>query len=315
MNINLNTKVHGRFKFVVRKADTHKISKETDWFDNLVLNQGLDLMATISWFSGVQVGTGNSEPIATQTQLDSRIAQTTKLATGVPTEYGASPISPYFLWRRSTYRFDAGVFNNTNLSEVAIITSSVIATGNNRIWNRALIRDINGNPTTITLLSDEYLDVLCEVRAYFNENDVSSTVDLLDKNNGLINKVNLLTRPADVTKAFRRLGDELNAIGSFLSSCHGSKNPIAAINLAPSGSEWGTASYSGLTAEPYVSGSNKLNFKLLVPINQADGVAIRSVYMIGMLGNSQTEFTPPITKNNTQTFTINYTLSWGRYTS
>ena len=192
--INIKEKMGtcGRFNLIVRKAQTNEIVRETGWFDNLVLDQGLDAMANGSWFASCKVGTGNSTPVATQTQLDAYKA----LSINVQTETrGASSVAPYYKWSRKTFRFKAGDFNNTNLSEVAI---GLGGTGDGAgIWNRALIKDGLGNPTVLTVLADEVLDVLCEIRVYQSQADINGHFNLLDKNGNIIHNDSVVRELAE----------------------------------------------------------------------------------------------------------------------
>lgn len=50
MNFNTNIEIGARFKLVVRKSSDNSISKETEWFHNLVLNSGLNRMSEGVWY-------------------------------------------------------------------------------------------------------------------------------------------------------------------------------------------------------------------------------------------------------------------------
>ena len=60
-----------------------------------------------------------------------------------------------------------------NVSELA---TGWQASGNNSIYSRALIRDENGNPTSITVLEDEQLRVSWEHRWYFSLTPVTGVI-------------------------------------------------------------------------------------------------------------------------------------------
>ena len=148
MKLEATARVGALFKFTVRKADTHEITKETGWFHNLVLNSGLDRMGVGTWVDRCMVGSGNSTPIITQTKLDSHLAQTQIL---VGTSSGGVQVAtlPYYWYGTCTYRFNAGVATGT-VAEVAL------GWGVDQCWNRSLIRDLNGSPISLTILADEY---------------------------------------------------------------------------------------------------------------------------------------------------------------
>lgn len=154
MNVQINNSVGARFKLVVRKASTEEITRETEWFKNIVLDTGLNQMSVGTWIDRVRVGSGNSTPVASQTQLDNTIASTTALFGGSGTVSQQTTTSPYYLAANRTYRFAEGVAAG-NISEVGCGWGNGLD-----LWNRALVKDLNGNPTTITVLSDEFLDVI-----------------------------------------------------------------------------------------------------------------------------------------------------------
>ncbi|GEM_PF-5927999 len=314
MNIEIKAQVGARFKFEARNAKTDELTKETDWFCNMVLDQGLDLMATTDWFYGVQVGTGTSEPSFTQTQLDARFAQsTTKFGA---TTYGASDSAPYYIYVRSTYRFAAGVFNNTILGEVAIVCDSKISSENNKIINRARIKDAAGIATTLPMANDEYLDVTCEVRCYIDSSDVISSIPLLNKSGVVTQQLKLTTRPALITTAKNQLGQVFNKIGSSGSLVFGSPNPLSAINLNPTGNVWTPGSApAGITVKEYVAGSHQLDFTKIVDINVGNDTALKTLFIKTSLIDTQTQIEPPLIKNNTQKFIFEYSLTWSRYVS
>lgn len=156
MNLQTGAKIGAKFKFIVKKQDG-SISKETDWFHNLVLDAGLLRMPIGPWIDRCCVGSGNSTPIASQASLDAFVASTTVSLNG---QAGwDSTTNPTYLYERNTWRFAQGAAKG-NLSEVGL------GWGDNTLWNRALIKDTTGNPATITILADEVLDVVAEIRVY-----------------------------------------------------------------------------------------------------------------------------------------------------
>ena len=156
MNLQTGAKIGAKFKFIVKKQDG-SISKEIDWFHNLVLDAGLLRMPIGTWIDRCCVGSGNSTPIASQASLDAFVASTT---VSLNNQAGwDSTTNPTYLYERNTWRFAQGAAKG-NLSEVGL------GWGDNTLWNRALIKDTVGNPATITILADEVLDVVAEIRVY-----------------------------------------------------------------------------------------------------------------------------------------------------
>lgn len=66
MNVQINNSVGARFKLVARKASTEEITRETEWFKNIVLDAGLNQMSVGTWIDRVRVGSGNSTPVASR---------------------------------------------------------------------------------------------------------------------------------------------------------------------------------------------------------------------------------------------------------
>lgn len=178
MRFNANFQVGAVFKCIVKKSETDEIVRETGEFSNIVLNSGITQMLSNVWIDRCCVGSGNSTPTVTQTALDNFIASTTTTSPGTSSLGGMQVAEePYYWYGRSTWRFAVGVATG-NLSEIGL------GWGNANLWNRALIKDNNGTPTTITVLSDEYLDVFCEVRVYPSTS--SGSFDVIDKFNNIV---------------------------------------------------------------------------------------------------------------------------------
>lgn len=187
MNFNTKCGVGAVLKLIVRKVCTDEIVRETPEFHNIVLTTGLERMAVNTWIDRCVVGTGNSTPIASQVALDNFLASTTTVATDIQDTGGIQVTTePYYWFGRRTWRFANGVATG-NISEVGL------GWGNSNLWNRALVKDINGNPTTITVLADEYLDVVSEVRVYPKES--TGSFNLVDKVGTVISTHSYVTQP------------------------------------------------------------------------------------------------------------------------
>ena len=132
--------------------------------------------------------------------------------------------SPYYRWAKVTWRFGQGVAAG-NISEVGL------GWGNSNLWNRALIKDANGNPTTITVLSDEYLDVVSEIRDYPTLSS-SGSFNLLDKTGAIINTYTVLGSPylQQSSTTFQKIGAD------YLYVYSGVKND--AVTSAPTTQGW-----------------------------------------------------------------------------
>lgn len=175
---NVKQEVSGRYRFTIRRPDG-TVRHETDWFDNLITDGGLDnVFSDNDWDRFCYVGTGNTPPSGGDTSLVTPVA-------GAPGEQSVSSSSGHafeaafgYAFLTKTYRFDVGEAEGV-LSEVGI------GPNGSDLTSRALIRDGSNNPTTITVLSDEILDVTFQVRMYHGEDvtvDAVQTLNTADYN-------------------------------------------------------------------------------------------------------------------------------------
>jgi len=302
--INLKHRLAGRFRIeaAVLDDDGNEISRRVaaDWFDNLILNQGLDQYGTLSTFlNACQVGTGSTAPAVGQTGLANRIAG---VAARLSTDTGAQSSAPYFAWSRRVFRFATGVAEGT-LAEVGVGTS---ATGNN-LFSRALIQDSGGNPITITVLSTETLDVIYELRFY----------PPLDDGGGVVNiggvDYDWVSRASNVTTSGGSLGwsvPESAAVGISASQCRVFNGTIGAITGGPSGT---SANRTSVTNAGYTNGTYERSgtaFWQLSAGNLSGGIT--ALQVLHGMGVYQVSFDPAIPKDNTKELTLTFKHSWGR---
>lgn len=175
-----------RFRLVKTCAATGEVRQDSGWFDNLIVNQGLDQLADSNGsppaFGGCVVGSGNTPPLPGNTLLESFVAGTGTIQDAIRIENIS--VAPFYIGTRLTYRFGEGVAAG-NLSEVGIVIHNITVpptapTGTTPLFSRALILDGGGNPTTITVLSDEFLDVIWEMRTYLPDDAVGNfSLDIL----------------------------------------------------------------------------------------------------------------------------------------
>lgn len=157
------SKVAGQFHLRVINANTGNVRHELI-FNNLVVNIGLEYYArgwpNNTYFSCV-VGTGTNVPDVSDTTLGNRIAKT-NLAYSSTTITGA----PYYARQQKfTGRFNAGAISNT-ITEIGVVGRDT-----DIMWCRQLILDEQGNPSTVTVLPNEYLDVTYTLYTYPNLQD------------------------------------------------------------------------------------------------------------------------------------------------
>lgn len=304
MNIELKQEFGARFKLVARNAKTDEITKETEWFLNEVLDTGLNRMSVGVWFNTCCVGSGNSTPNPSQVSLDNFIASTTLQQDG--TGGVQTTTSPVYWWYRITWRFGEGVAAG-NISEVGVGWSD---TG---LWNRALIKDINGNPTTITVLSDEYLDVISEIRVYPTES-FSGSFNLLDKTGAVISSHTYTGKPyiATTTNGAGRIVLAGTNSGVYVySGAMGST-----VTQGPS-----TAVTNGGVDTPTNTYPTARSVRIVPSWGLGNGNGSHRSFLIALWNTMfslncgyQLEISPPITKTSSQIMTYTFEMTWDRYT-
>lgn len=328
-----NMGMAGEFRVLVKRADgSTKI--DTGYQKNLILDQGLNALGRtdkINLMTSCVIGSGNSTPIVTQTGLDS-------LITGVGAETIINSKSSaytsgdrfYKVYAERKYLFNN--LNNVNVSEVGLCpiyrspSDYLLAT-------RALIKDSKGNPTTITVLSGETLQVFYRLWVIYDTQDITGTLNLLDGAGGL-EPYNFKARLASVGNSSAYVGSdstngEFRVIGSSLTDFYNSRSPgqsyasmstfsgdIADIkNIPATGLLVYVDSFSSL--ENYVVGSYKKIVNCDFAISTSNGL-VRSLLIRSSMGWWQIRFgsvadDSPITKTSTQTLSIPIEFSWGRY--
>lgn len=301
MQFQINQKIGARFKLIVRKSKDDEISRESEWFDNIVLDSGLNQMSVGTWIDRCCVGTGNSVPVFTQTALDNFLASTIAMISS--SSAPQTSIAPYYLATKVTWRFAEGAATG-NLSEIGL------GWNDENLWNRALIRDAEGNPTTITILADEFLDVISEIR-YYPQQSFSGSFNLLDKNGMLLSEHDYWGIPL--------------WSGGFIPSFEKSTMPMLQVYSGDIGGNVVTPpgnsiAYTGPNTVAYPTATSCAADYI---IGLADGIGEHRSFTItiGDFGNSaswqsqfyQLQIDPPITKDNTQEITYSFAMSWSRY--
>lgn len=305
--LGTNTGLSGRFMMTKYKAgpDGNPILASAvvvaDWFDNIITNQGLNRIGTaIGQYAYCHVGSGTAAPQATDTGLQSFVAGAGR---GGPSGgFSAQTTPPYFGATTIGYRFNAGTATG-NLSEVGVGWAASGAV----LFSRALIRDGSGNPTTITVLSDEVLDVVYQLRVYPPSSDVLGQIAVTGVGN-----INTTTRAANVTSSSAWAPDNVGTLaGIGTSRLH--TGAIGLITGSPSG---GVADAVTVTNNSYSNNSFQLTAVATWDLSAV--LSARSLLFTlrgsswGCWGQMQVEFDTIIPKTGSNTLSLNLTHSWAR---
>lgn len=301
MNVQINNSVGARFKLVARKASTEEITRETEWFKNIVLDTGLNRMSVGTWIDRVRVGSGNSTPVASQTQLANTIASTDTVLSGSSVSKQTTT-SPYYVAAKQTYRFAEGVAAG-NISEVGCGWGTGLD-----LWNRALVKDLNGDPTTITVLSDEFLDVIVEVR-YYPTQSFSGSFNLLNKTGGIVSS-HTYTGLSQITEP------DLISFGKVLSrNTYLYSSGMSGVTNGPSSILGNVGTISTFPSPKTLTCTS--DFQLTT----ANGSIKTILQYFGIITSSAAnsgsaykfEINPPIVKTNQMVLSFTFSISWDRY--
>ena len=307
MSQGINCGVAGLFMLEAVNKDTGERRTLAPWFPNLITDAGLNRMGTGGVLDNCVVGSGSNPPVVADTALQSQVAiTTTKLTNNLRT---AQSTEPYYGTNTNVYRFDVGVAAG-NLSEVGIGWTG-------GLFSRSLIKDGLGNPTTVTVLANEYLDVTYEIRVYPPTTDTNFQVVSAQ---GVTH--NCVVRASRVTNWLYWPSFATNDGASFTTSAraytvgavhlisNGTIGPITSTVQGTTGSESNNITTSNAA---YVDLSLERSATLtLLPQhgNLAGGISAMRVAF--SLGEFQYSFDPPIVKTNVQTLTLNVKVSWAR---
>jgi hypothetical protein len=277
---------------------------DTGWFPNLILDAGRNYMATDNFMTACQVGTDNTAPNVNQAALLGWVAGTTTIQ---DTDTGNQvSVEPYYAWKRKLFRFPIGA-TVANLTEVGVGWG----TSGSTLLSRAFILDpVTQNPTTISPLANEFLEVQYELRYYPPTADVVLPSVVL---NGIT--YDTITRAAEVNSEHWTNGIGNKIVASPAINWVAYNGAIGTILQNPSGTS-GAVNNGSIATAAYVNNSYEVAVNVNVPSldwNVASG--IRSIRIRTTAGSFQTQFTAnpggaPIPKSASFTMFMQWKLSW-----
>lgn len=303
--ITIDYGLSGHYKLVVsRDAECCDVVSSHE-FKNLILDNGLELLGTVATaafnqdiVSKFHVGSGASTPSISQTSLDALIASTTQNSTTI--DNTSSDYTRGYLETVFTQQFAMGSAAG-NLSEIGVGPTA----GN--LFSRARILDGSGNPTTITVLSNEFLTVYYTLRCSIPQ--VDQTYNITANIDGVSTPVVVTIRPASANSA------TANA-WHFRTTSSVSNPPTmhAAEIVAPIAIPSVQLVVSNPVRVAYVALSKQVFGDVVATISQGNvaGRLVHSfVHRFGP-GCWQYGFAPPLPKDNTKTITLRIGYSWNR---
>lgn len=304
----------GHFRLETHDAQTGELRQVRE-FDNIITNSGLNSYGMgISNMSWCHVGTGQNLPAATDSSLGNPIAATgTILEKSCP----AAEAPDWILTKIIAYRFAAGAAAG-NISEVGIASAGLPFPSNAYLWSRARILDEHGNPSTITVLSNEYLDVYYTVKIHLPiGGEITFPVTISGNSHTVKAKI------ANISTA--KISTYANGIASEGIHCRYVKtnsSELGGIDGEVNGTGYSVTGNS--VRQAYQNNSFKTSSIITFALNQAnypDGIS--GLVVATQSGSSATQLapyfqaqyliSPPIMKTQNNELALTFEYSWGRY--
>lgn len=305
----MNTsRVGGFVRMRVIKPGFKEPRVDTGWFPNMVLNGGLDRLGTTSLNNSITrcvVGTDSTPPNPSQTSLGAQVAGSGSTFASSTNGYGGTydGAGGRYKWYRQFIQFSEGAAAGV-LREIGFVEGTSSSANDNNLTSRALITDGSGNPTDVTVLSDEILQVTYEIRHYLDDSDGSIAFEMSG---------------VPYTGIYRPGGEGLQAASQLYPGTStnialgGTSSTFGAAGANISGAS-GSSPGSG-TLSAYSNGNYYRDVSY--PFSLAQGNATGGLLMFGWNSNAPSPgykflFDTPIPKDNTKLMTLNIRTSWGR---
>ena len=311
----IHTKLGGEYKISAYKmVDGKRVNERvlSDWFPNLITNLGLNYIAeNDGWVPYCHVGSSSNAPAVTDISLVTPVAVSPSISaqmSGAATVNGSSPYESYKIY---TYTFGIGVAAG-NLSEVGVGWG----TGLGSLFSRALILDTGGSPTTITVLSDEYLEVKYKLTYYPIITDTTGTVTFTG---GIGGTYDFILRTASVLSLVRpfsttyMLNIAMGRSSSLEYDWETYYGDIGAITSKPANAIAISGGFDSFTNAAYVTDSFELYLTLVLGLTKGNHVSgLRSIFFPWGINYHQCQFDPAIPKTSDDIVTLTFKKTWGR---
>lgn len=304
MKIAARVAFSGRYQASVFHGDDLEPYFVSDWSDNIVTNNGLDLLGT-GFVDYCWVGTDATPESATDTQITNAVrcaSQGSDAAVG--TQYSEEP---YYGYCRTHYTWGIGAVQMT-ISEIGVGAAS------NNLFSRSLLKLLDGTPTTITLGGVDRLEVTYELRQYIDTTPVAYSMDVDGvTTTGVIQPAEIDNCHGWGTHTGQRVGTSHTFFydGGSLGALTGSPSP------------GGNGAEGNGTLAAYVPGSHTLSYSATLLWSVGNKLSISAIRIGGDWfyfpdcnatgGTWQFSLDPPVAKTDTDDFRIEFEFSWERY--
>ena len=305
--------LYGEVKVIVKRADD-TVRLDTGFFPNVITNLGLDAIGNDNdLFNFCAVGGGNSTPLNTNTKLDNFLAVGSQISSESKYDYDPVRDTEFYKCSRTVgYRFTG--LDNKNISEVGLVGDARPEL--HSALTRTLIKNSAGEPTVITVLSGEILELQYRLWQVFDVKDKDQVVTAMI--DGVEVPFNVKIRLAGVGGNLGGSWSYAAVVGAHLTFQGNNYHQFGTGELGEiTGQNSGLTNVYGLSWEAYQPSTYKRKFYVNASITEAVH-PIRSFLFFTGLGAYQVRFGTvdgdlPIDKTNQDILQLGFEMSWGRY--
>ena len=316
----------GESRYEIRDSKGNLV-REEGYVKNVILDKFLDVIGGAETYyrdcmDGCVVGTGTSVPTIEQVGLDAPVKSVGVLSSAKITEF--KPVEGDIYRRTSreaVYRFTG--LGNVNLTELGLTSRKDTLTGYNT--TRALFKDSSGNNTTLSIKSDETLDIFYKIWLIHDLRDSTGTFNITD-GDGVVTEYNYISRVSNALSN-TSYGDRILAVGLFMDFTNDTNSnrqssagtgDIVGVEGKPGGIIYTQGVYkASQSTSAYVVGTYKKTVHFSMPLDKGNG-NIRSMFLHSNAGQWQVRLGTvdgdlPFTKTNKDTAYLGLEVSWGRF--
>lgn len=304
----------GRYKLEQYSEDGEiKFSSE---FNNLITDDGLTMMGTFEatgtngYMQWVALNSDNSEPTPDEGVEAGDVEYRSSTATRTSDTYIETPEQGGVLSRRFIL---PALTSNQNFS--SILVGMRFDGAGRRLFSRALIRDLQGEPTTLTGLTGDIFIVTYNLE-FIPQGEVSGTLELTGAKGGTYEWT---ARPANIDSGTdgtsnnflgRRLRAAMNAVGTTSATNRTYTGDLGPTTGVPTGTV--NTAVTDLVADVTSLAEEHRTLITYRNGNRAHPTTI-SCYVCRMGPFCyQIQFFPPIIKSNPGVLEFNFEIQWGR---
>jgi hypothetical protein len=307
--IEQKTRIKGEYRLVLNAG--LPTEKDTGWFDNLVLDNGLNMLGSgpTNWYANCSVGTGTAAPANAQTTLTAYLAQKLGITSSSASNVGSPSYAGQYT---AVYTFAQGAVVG-NIAEVGVGPG----TGGSNLFSRSRIVDGGGTPTTLTVVALDQLTVYYRVTATPTLTDAAGSFLISGVSYNYTSRLSNAGSFMATTSAWEgtsRWGSLVTA-GNIVATF--STATLGATTSAPGGT-----AYNGATLSMAAYSAGNFYNDCTLTFSTSQGNAPGGVGSIWVdWGNtpsnsrrhcSQMSLSPVIPKDNTKVLTIVFRYSWSR---